>query len=61
MTAEVDPLLPRRLYLGGVTSARQILENPDETESMKYSASRLLGNIGFGGNDVDPEVIDLLI
>lgn len=30
MTAEVDPLLPRRMYLAGVTSARQILENPDD-------------------------------
>ncbi|MEO9821076.1 MAG: ABC transporter substrate-binding protein [Paracoccaceae bacterium] len=30
MTAEVDPLLPRRMYLGGITSARQILEDPDD-------------------------------
>lgn len=30
MTDGVDPLLPRRMYLGGVTSARQILENPDD-------------------------------
>ena len=28
ITAEPDPLLPRRIYLGGVTSARQILEDP---------------------------------
>lgn len=30
MTDGVDPLLPRRLYLGGITSARQILEEPDD-------------------------------
>jgi peptide/nickel transport system substrate-binding protein len=29
MTDGVDPLLPRRMYLGGITSARQILEEPD--------------------------------
>ena len=28
ITAAADPLLPRRIYLGGVTSAKQILENP---------------------------------
>lgn len=28
ITAEPDPLLARRIYLGGVTSAKQILENP---------------------------------
>ena len=28
ITAAPDPLLPRRIYLGGVTSAKQILENP---------------------------------
>ncbi|MEM8564222.1 MAG: ABC transporter substrate-binding protein [Pseudomonadota bacterium] len=30
MTESVDPLLPRRMYLGGITSARQILEDPDD-------------------------------
>lgn len=30
MTDGVDPLLPRRMYLGGITSARQILEDPDD-------------------------------
>lgn len=30
ITADVDPLLPRRMYLGGVTSARQILEEPED-------------------------------
>ncbi|MEP2780895.1 MAG: ABC transporter substrate-binding protein [Pseudoruegeria sp.] len=30
ITDGVDPLLPRRMYLGGITSARQILENPDD-------------------------------
>lgn len=30
MTDGVDPLLPRRMYLGGITSARQILEEPDD-------------------------------
>lgn len=29
MTDGLDPLLPRRMYLGGITSARQILEEPD--------------------------------
>ena len=28
ITAAPDPLLPRRIYLGGVTSGKQILENP---------------------------------
>ena len=28
ITAAPDPLLPRRIYLGGVTSAKQILEDP---------------------------------
>ena len=30
ITADVDPLLPRRMYLGGVTSAQQILDNPED-------------------------------
>ncbi|MFK8080961.1 MAG: ABC transporter substrate-binding protein [Granulosicoccus sp.] len=30
MTDGVDPLLSRRMYLGGITSARQILEEPDD-------------------------------
>ena len=30
MTDGVDPLLPRRMYLGGITSAKQIQENPDD-------------------------------
>ena len=30
MTDGVDPLLPRRMYLGGITSARQILEDPSD-------------------------------
>ena len=30
ITADVDPLLPRRMYLGGITSARQILEEPED-------------------------------
>lgn len=30
MTDGIDPLLPRRMYLGGITSARQILEDPDD-------------------------------
>lgn len=29
-TDGVDPLLPRRMYLGGITSARQILEDPND-------------------------------
>ena len=28
ITAAPDPLLPRRIYLGGVTSAKQIIEDP---------------------------------
>ena len=30
MTDGVDPLLPRLMYLGGITSARQILEDPSD-------------------------------
>lgn len=30
ITDGIDPLLPRRMYLGGITSARQILEEPDD-------------------------------
>lgn len=30
ITAGVDPLLPRRMYLGGITSAEQILNNPSD-------------------------------
>ncbi|MDA8586287.1 ABC transporter substrate-binding protein [Rhodobacteraceae bacterium] len=30
ITDGIDPLLPRRMYLGGITSARQILEEPED-------------------------------